>query len=384
MTGSQVSCVAYPLLVFSLGGDALQAGLVGAVAVIPYLLIGMPAGVLVDRWNRKHLMIGCDIGRLVVLAAVAIVGVFGHLTIAQLAVTVVIDTALYILFNAAQIAALPRIVDPDQVTTALAQDQAGLQLALLSGPLLGGYLFQAVSRVAPFLLDAASYGASALTLVFLRTPLQERSHAPAGQFLREMGEGTAWLWRHKLVRFLTLSTGGIFFVGNASYLMVIVAAHHQHASPMTIGIILGAGSMGGVAGSILANRLGRVLPFVVIVAGSVWLQALVLPLYAVASNAAVLAGITAIIALIEAATDPVRYGYQLSLIPGALRGRVITVSSSLVFIPMWLGSAAAGALLQSFGIGPTALTLAAVLASLAAALSLNSDIRQVGLPGGSI
>jgi MFS family permease len=127
----------------------------------------------------------------------------------------------------------------------------------------------------------------------------------------------------------------------------------------------------------LAGWIARRLSFVTIIAGNIWLQALLLPLYAAAPNPVVLGAVASAVALIEAACDPVRYGYQLSLIPDALRGRVNSAASTVVFVPMWLGSAAAGVLLQTAGATGTVLLFAGFMGSLAVLTSINREVRGV-------
>jgi predicted MFS family arabinose efflux permease len=378
MTGSQVSRVAYPLLVFSLGGSASTAGLVSAAALVPYIVLGIPAGVLVDRWNRKAIMIACDVGRFLTLLSIPLAATLGPVPPIQLVVAVALDSGFYVLFNAAQIAALPRIVGTDQVASALTQDQAALHTALLAGPPLGGYLFQSLGRTAPFLLDALSYGVSALALLFIRTELQDSPPQRAGPLLPEMGQGIAWLWNHPVARSLTLSTAVIFFAGNGSYLILVVLARHLGATAAGVGVVVAAGSVGGLLGSALSNPIARRLSFRSIVAGTVWLQALLLPLYIFAPTPLALALIASGIALVEAAADPVRYGYQIGLMPDALRGRINSAASTVVFVPMWLGSAAAGLLLDRFGSAAAVSAFAALLIAPALLLSASRDIRQIG------
>ena len=378
MTGSQVSRVAYPLLVFSLGGSAADAGLVSAAAVLPYLILGLPAGVLVDRWNRTGIMVACELGRCLTLSSIPLAALVGRPTLLQLAAAVALDNGFYVLFNAAELAVLPAIVGEEQVNGALAQGQAGLHTALLAGPPLGGYLFQTLGRTVPFLLDALSYGFSAIALAFVRTETHRPSTPRATSLQREMGEGLAWLWGHSLVRLLTLTTGVLFFVGNGSYLIVVVLARHLGATPAGLGVVLAGGSVGGLVGSALSGYFGRRLTFRVVVAGAIWLQALLLPLYIIAPTPGALAVAVSAVALVEAASDPIRFGYQLGLIPDALRGRVNSAANTIVFVPMWLGSGAAGLLLTSVGATVTVGVFAAVLVAPALLLSLNPDVRRVG------
>src|SRR5215467_10486878 len=84
LIGTEASTLALPLLVFALTGSAAQAGFMGAVRAVPYLLFSLPAGALVDRWNRKRTMIICDAGRAMSLASIPVAYVLGDLTMLQI------------------------------------------------------------------------------------------------------------------------------------------------------------------------------------------------------------------------------------------------------------------------------------------------------------
>src|SRR5947209_3562825 len=96
--GSQVSGLAFPLLVLALTGSAAQAGFVGAVRMLPYLFLSLPVGALIDRWNRKRVMILCDIGRTLAIASIPLAMAINHLTLVQLYLVSLIEGTLYVFF----------------------------------------------------------------------------------------------------------------------------------------------------------------------------------------------------------------------------------------------------------------------------------------------
>src|SRR5439155_24233460 len=100
--GSRVSMIAFPLLVLSLTGSPAKAGVVGFAASLPFLLFMLPAGGLVDRLDRKRMMIACDMGRALALASIAVVLWIGHLSTWQITAVAFIDGALFIGFSLAE------------------------------------------------------------------------------------------------------------------------------------------------------------------------------------------------------------------------------------------------------------------------------------------
>ena len=105
--GTQVSQLAFPLLILALTGSAAQAGFAGALRALPYLFFSLPAGALIDRWDRKLTMIICDSGRAISLASIPIAYAFGDLTIIQLYLVSAIEGTLFVFFNIAEAACLP-------------------------------------------------------------------------------------------------------------------------------------------------------------------------------------------------------------------------------------------------------------------------------------
>ncbi len=275
--GTGVSSIAFPLLVLALTRSAAQAGLLGAFESLPYLIFSLPAGALVDRWDRKRVMVICDTGRALSLISIPLAALLGRLTVPQLYVVTLIDGTLYVFFNLAEVACLPRVVPKAQLPQASAQNEGGSIAAGLIGPPLGTFLFGVVGRTVPFLVDAVSYGASVVTLLNIKTEFQEE-RAPTTRRLRaEIAEGLAWLWWQPLIRFMAVLTGGINLVNAASTLLVIIIARDHHVPDALIGVIISIGSLGGIVGALLAPRIQRRFGFGAVITTTVWLSALLWP-----------------------------------------------------------------------------------------------------------
>src|SRR5262249_26294928 len=107
--GGEASNLAFPLLILALTHSPAQAGFVSALRSLAYLLLGLPAGALIDRWDRKRTMILCDVGRALVLGSIPLALVFGRLSMAQIYLVSLVEGALYVFFSLAETAALPRV-----------------------------------------------------------------------------------------------------------------------------------------------------------------------------------------------------------------------------------------------------------------------------------
>src|SRR5512133_848470 len=171
--GTSMSGIAFPLLILALtNSNTTLAGIAGALGSVPYLIFSLPVGALIDRWNRKRVMIICDTFRALNTASIPIALALNVLTVPQLFVNTFIEGSFFVFFNLAEVAALPRVVDKRQLPQASAHNEAGGIASFLIGPPLGGFLFGSVNRAFPFLADAISYGVSVFSLLFIRTEFQ--------------------------------------------------------------------------------------------------------------------------------------------------------------------------------------------------------------------
>lgn len=379
MLGSRASALAFPLLVLELTQSPARAGVVGFVAGLPVLLCQLPAGALVDRWDRKRVMIGCDLGRLLVIASIPVGGLLVGISYPQLVITAFLHAALSVVFVLAQRAALPHVVDAASLPAAVAQNQASMQGAMMAGPPLGGVLF-GISRVLPFVLDAVSYLISLLTLVLIRTPLQDLPRAHRQRLHREIAEGLRYVWADQCLRVLSLFSAAIMLLIAGFPLALIVLARHLGATPGMIGMILGVSGVGGLLGALLAPRLVRSIPAGWLNITGMWVCGALIALLAMVASVVALAPIAAGIAVIGPVLAVVAQTRRALLIPRCLLGRVYSVNLALSGGTAPLGSLLAGFLLSWLGGPATCAVLGGGLLVVAAAATASPTMRHADLP----
>jgi len=372
--GSGVSQISFPLLVLALTSSPTQAGFVGALRALPYLLFGLPAGAVVDRWDRKRVMIFCDAVRALSLGSIPIALALGHLTILQLYLTALIEGTGFVFFNLAAIAGLPQLVAKEQLPVAEAQNQAVDGIVLLLGPSFGTVLYN-LSRLLPFLADAISYTISVFSLLWIKQTFQkERTNAP-GKIWVDMREGLVWLWKQRLLRYLAILNGGVIFVSAGNSLIVIVRAQQLHASPIIIGLIFSIAGLGNILGALLAPSLQKRFRFGHITIVICWFFVLLWPLYSIAPSPLVLGAILAGLSLVSAIINVAETSYRLTLIPDELQGRVNGVFRLIALSLAPLGLVLTGVLLQNIGVVSTIVLLAFCLLALALITMLNPHVR---------
>lgn len=373
--GSQVSQLALPLLLLALTHSPAQAGVAGALRATPYLIFSLPAGALIDRWDRKRVMIVCDTGRALSLVSLAIALWLGRLTLVQIYLVSLIEGTLYVFFNLAEAACLPRVVSKEQLPAATAQNLATFNISTLLGGPLGGTLYS-VSQVLPFVADAASYALSVLSLLRINTPFQEERAPTARKLWREIKDGLLWLWGHQLIRSMALLTGGLNLLMGGYSLLAIVLLQHLHASPLTIGLVFAAVGIGGIVGTVIAPSIQKRFSFGQVIIATCWGVSLLWPLYTVSPTVVSVGVISTLIFLAFPLYDTVQFSYRSAIIPDALQGRVNSVFRLFAFAGQPLGLALTGVFLQTLTIFPTILVFAGGFWLLALAATLNVHIRQ--------
>jgi MFS family permease len=169
--GSQIGALAYPLLVLELTGSPAKAGLVGFARALPWFFLSLPAGALVDRWNRKRVMITCDVGSLLAVGSIPVAFWAGTLSFAHVLAVALVESSFYVFFYVSEPGAIRRIVPTEQLPDAVARNEARDRAAGLAGAPLGGFLF-GLGRAWPFVVDAVSYLVSLTQLFAIKTEFQ--------------------------------------------------------------------------------------------------------------------------------------------------------------------------------------------------------------------
>ena len=374
-TGTRVSSLALPLLVLAVTGSPAQAGIMAALRAIPYVFLALPAGALVDRWDRKQVMIVSDVVRALAFASIPLAILFNSLTFAQLAIVSLLEGTMFTFFNMAETACLTEVVEKEQLTEAAAQGTIIDSVSGLVGPSLGGLLYSAGQSI-PFLADAVSYVVSFVSLLFVyRKYRQERQVEPV-RIWTDIKEGLLWLWREPVMRFIALLTCGLYTPVAGWSLIIIVLAQGQHASSFVIGLIFAAGGIGSILGAFLVAPLRRRFTFRHLMVGGTWAWAITWLPFALAPNPVLLGIAVALAFIVVPVYMSVQLGYRLEAIPNHLQGRVNSVFRLVAFGSEPIGLAITGFLLQVIGPIPTVLALFVPQLLLSILATFNRSLRK--------
>jgi len=365
--GTQISQVTLPLLLLTLTHSPAQAGLTGALGTIPLLLFSLPAGALIDRWNRKYVMIICDTLRTLALGSVALALFLNHITLIHIALVAFCDGTLSLFFSLADQSALPHIVTKEQLPTALGINETLNSTSIMLGPALGPILYT-LGRMIPFLVDTISTACSVISLLFIKTEFQEERSPTTEKLWDDIHSGLTWLWQHTLLRFLALLTFGLITPCSGFLLVLILQAQRLHATDIQLGLILGGSGLGSIFGSLIAGPLYKRFGFAHMIIATTWIWALTWLLYAFAPDPFVLGVVNAASFIVVPVYMVVQYSCRLSLIPDQMRGRVNAVFRLIAIGSQPVGIALTGFLLQV--LGPTSTVLLLFLPQLVLAIAV--------------
>ncbi len=378
--GSYAAGIIYPLLVLAITESPVIVGWVSALRILPYLLLSLPVGALIDRWNRRRVMLVCDIGRAVAVGSLPLAMWAGALTMPQIYVVAVIEGTLLVFFNIAETAALPRVVPAGQLPQAAAQNQVGFAGAAIAGPALGTWLFGTLGHGLPFAVNAAGFALSATLLWRLRTRF-DRIDAPPSRNLRaEIAEGLRWLWQERLVRDMALITGVSNFIQAAMPLLMIVLAKRQGASEAEIGLIFSLAGAGGMFGALVGGWVRRRFSFGQVIIGTLALQALTFPLFGWAGSALALGLVFGVNQFVGPIYNVVQFSHRIAMIPDGLQGRVNSSFRLIAFILNPVGAALCGTLIEHGSALWAVAFFGVVQAGVALAAGLDPAVRRADSP----
>lgn len=372
--GTRVSAIAFPLLVLAQTRSPAKAGVVGFAQTLPYLLFFLPAGALVDRWDRKRVMLVADAGRALAFASLPVAHALDRLTFAQIVAVAFLEGSLFVFFMLSESAALPQVVPAEQIPAAIASNQARVQGADLAGQPLGGFLF-GVSRMLPFVADAVSYALSFVTLLFVRTAFQEERPRSQTRLAHEVSEGLVWLWRQPFLRAAVLLVAASNFAFSGLVLALIVRAKNLGASPSLIGAMFAFLGGGALVGSAIAPWVQRRIPARIVVLGALWLWAATTASLVLMPNAIALGAVSGVAAVLGPVFNVVLASYRYALVPDRLLARVQSAALVVAWGMTPLGSLAAGFLLQAVGAVDSLLVFAGINIAIAACATAVRAVR---------
>lgn len=376
--GSSFVTVAAPLLILGITGSAAQAGVYGFIDAAASIAAGLPAGLILDRYDRRTLMIASETVRAIAFATVLVALLAGHLSMPHIFAVAAVTGAARTFSGPARSLATRAVVAPEQLTKALATEEVRTHTASIIGPSLAGVLF-AVSRALPFLGAAIGYLASAVCSFAVPRDTEDsvnrRDKASGGTL-----DGIKILMRDPMLRVCLIALSLVNLGGVAIELVVVVLVRQRGGSSSAVGGALALAALGGLLGAALVTPLHRLLrPGWLLIALMLWVAvlntALVIPFGAWwygSILAVTMLGVPAAVVLLDVLI--------FRQVDDAVRGRTISATMTILNVGLSLGPLAAGLLLQYAGATAAVFAFSAVIAAAGLGALSSRAVRSAHWP----
>ncbi|HEX6506907.1 MAG TPA: MFS transporter [Chloroflexota bacterium] len=385
LLGDRIAIIALTFLVIRLSRSFAPAlGLFYICRVLPTLLGGLVAGVFVDHFSRKHLMVGCDLGR---AALLAVVPATSALTLWTLYPLVIALYALTLVFDTAARAALPDVVPENRMMAANAVIQ-GFETSGDLAYVIGGALIYILSLQAPFYIDAGTFVFSAALVSAMRLPGNPAGSLPSARHVAErIREGTRYLLSNPFLKWSTIALAVAPVAGGAAFVLTPLYADHVlgqgvgitgpfHSGAFRFGVIQGGEAIGALVGSVLAGWLARRWPRGVLFGCGIAGMGVADMLLAFVTNIYTATAILFVSGMFNSLFIISGVTLVQALTPSEMRGRVLAARSTVLNTALALGSAIGGLLLLALSYRALWLLEGAVIVAGSLFVWLRPEVRR--------
>ncbi len=387
LIGSQVTFVALPLMaVLVLQATPVEMGILGAVQFMPGLLLGLFAGVWIDRLRKRTTMIVADLGRAVLIGTIPVMGLFDVTHIEYLYVVAFLTGCLSLFFDLAHVSFLPTLVQSEQLVDGNSKLQVSLSVAQVAGPGLAGALVQFFTAPLALIIDAISFVISAISVVLIRTSEPTQATRQQRNIWSEIREGLRVVRSSPILSAIAGSSSTLnLFVGMFIAVYILYLNREVGLPPAALGLVYSAFGPGTLVGAFLTQRtiryigLGRTIISALVLAGIADLGVLYANGLPVVAATVLLVAAQCLIGF----TGPMYSISMLSLRQAVtqqqVQGRVNAIMRLLGSSAWPLGSVIGGMLGQRFGLGFTIVVAAfgVMLASLWIIFSPIATLREI-------
>jgi MFS family permease len=378
--GSSMSVLVFPLIGYAITGSAGLAGLATAATLLGQVAAGLPAGALVDRWPRRRVLLVANLAGVAVFGTLAGAALAHHLTLAQLIVSGFASGVVSSFLDPAASAAVRAIVPAQQLPLAYTRLQTRRHAVDLSGPPLGGALYS-IARGLPFLVDAISYGLTALSITRLRSALPAPvSTGRARSFRADLTEGLRFVWRQTAIRTLMIWGAAFNFAVIVVFVAVTLRLVQAEVHPAAIGAVDAIAAAAGLLGAAAAPAVIRRTPTGALTTATTLVFAVIITPMAWTRNVVIIGALLAGGMLLLPANNAGISAYLSATTPDRLQGRMNSAAGFISNAVSPLAPAVAGLLVGSVGGRAATLVGAALVVASTAPLLLSPVIRSLGRP----
>ncbi len=386
VVGSQITGLAFPVLAVSyLHANEFQMGLLNAADTSAFLVFGLLAGALVDRWIKRQVMLVADLVRMLAVAVIPILWMLGVLNVYHLMIVGAVISVATVFFDVSYQSYIPILLPKEYIGIGNARLEISGQISGIAGPGIVGALLTFLKAPVLLVIDSVSFLVSAVSLWFIKDREQPKPKTDRKPIVHEIGEGLKFVWNQKLIRAIsfTTSTSNMFgTVVGTMFALYLLKPEFLNLGTAGFGILMSIGSIGGLLGATATPKLIKLVgegPLVVLSALASGLVQFFIPLawyiphqYSIIPLAAQ-SFFTSFLALTYNITQVTA---RQRLCPEHLLGRMNASIRFMVWGSMPIGALIAGILGTVFGVLST-IWIGVILGLFSACFVLFSPLRTM-------
>ncbi|HFZ5457795.1 MFS transporter [Staphylococcus aureus] len=263
--GSAFTTFVFPLMILKLTGSAFQVGIVSALSFIPYAILGLPAGALIDRLNKKTIMKCADIIRFVSYLSIPVLSFFNMLSIFQIYVVAIISGIGLVFHSISEVSIIPSIVKEEDLASANSYIYATQNVSEFLGPIIGGLLYTYMGYSILIFIDSMTFLLSFFSLILIKIETKSifnQEKLSGKNFLSDVKVGFDYLLSNSTIRVMAVVVSLSNLIISPYYIYIVMfVKEDMNQSSQALGLVLGISSLGALIGSLSASFLLKLFNF---------------------------------------------------------------------------------------------------------------------------
>lgn len=362
--GSAFTTFVFPLMILKLTGSAFQVGIVSALSFIPYAILGLPAGALIDRLNKKTIMKCADIIRLISYLSIPVLSFYTMLSIFQIYVVAIISGIGLVFHSISEVSIIPSIVKEEDLASANSYIYATQNVSEFLGPIIGGLLYTYMGYSILIFIDSMTFLLSFFSLILIKIETKSifnQEKLSGKNFLSDVKVGFDYLLSNSTIRVMAVVVSLSNLIISPYYIYIVMfVKKDMNQSSQALGLVLGISSLGALIGSLSASFLLKLFNFGKLIVIILFLDTIFRLMLPFSTYIFILIPLLGLTYMTQSILNIAIITLRQKKCSEHMLGRVNSVFKTMVFAFRAIGLFLGGILLENKG-GFYALTISAVL-----------------------
>lgn len=362
--GSAFTTFVFPLMILKLTGSAFQVGIVSALSFIPYAILGLPAGALIDRLNKKTIMKCADIIRLISYLSIPVLSFYNMLSIFQIYVVAIISGIGLVFHSISEVSIIPSIVKEEDLASANSYIYATQNVSEFLGPIIGGLLYTYMGYSILIFIDSMTFLLSFFSLILIKIETKSifnQEKLSGKNFLSDVKVGFDYLLSNSTIRVMAVVVSLSNLIISPYYIYIVMfVKEDMNQSSQALGLVLGISSLDALIGSLSASFLLKLFNFGKLIVIILFLDTIFRLMLPFSTYIFILIPLLGLTYMTQSILNIAIITLRQKKCSEHMLGRVNSVFKTMVFAFRAIGLFLGGILLENKG-GFYALTISAVL-----------------------